>query len=102
LERLATTAGFFEVFEVFEVFDVVEFFDPDRPAVVDAARNPEPDRVWDVVFALDLAAAVLAADALCDADWFEGAEFDADRLAAAFLETVALDGFEAACRFEDL
>jgi hypothetical protein len=98
LERLATTAGFLEVFEVFDVF---KFLDPGRPAVADAARKRELEGVCDVAFAPDLALAVLVADALCAAEWFEGAEFDADRLAAVFLETAAEtvvpDGFDAAC-----
>jgi hypothetical protein len=91
LERLATTAaGFFDVFDVFETLD------PDRPAVVDAASL-----ALDLVLDVELAGAVLVADALCDVDVPDAPGCDADRLATAVLGAV-LAGFDATCACVDL
>ena len=95
MERLPTTAGFFEVFEVFDAF---AFRDPGRPVgaeVSDAADAAEVARNFVLV-------AVLVADALWDADECDPDGFDAARLSTVVLAAVAPAGFDAACRCEDL
>jgi len=104
LDRRATTAGFFEVFELFETLELF-VVEPGRRAAVDAALSLELDVVPDLERDVEVAAEVLVADPLCDRDAPDANEFDADacdpadRLSTAVLGAVPLAGFDAAGRF---
>jgi hypothetical protein len=105
LERLATTAAGF--LDVFEFFETLELFDPGRRAALNVVCDVELELALAV-----LTAGVLPVDARCETDGLDADALDAaacatdgfatDGFAADVLGPVALDGFDAARRCEDL